>query len=111
MAAKLENVAESQQPMSLQQPKHPAPVPTPLKWKNSSRLVADGNRNASHPINATLNYAYGVLQSQLQIQAIAEGYNPNLGVTHVDREYGPAFVFDLMEPERPRVDRAIIEIS
>jgi len=28
---------------------------------------------------------------------------------HVEREYGPAFVFDLMEPERPKVDRAIIE--
>jgi CRISPR associated protein Cas1 len=56
-----------------------------------------------------LNYAYAALQSQLQIQAIAEGYDPNLGIMHVDREYGPAFVFDLMEPERPKVDRAIIE--
>jgi len=53
-----------------------------------------------------LNYAYAVLQSQLQIQAVAEGYDPNLGIMHVDQEY--AFVFDLMETERPRVDRAII---
>jgi CRISP-associated protein Cas1 len=56
-----------------------------------------------------LNYAYAVLQSQLQIQAVAEGYDPNLGLMHVDREYGPPFVFDLMEPERPKVDREIIE--
>jgi CRISPR/Cas system-associated endonuclease Cas1 len=28
---------------------------------------------------------------------------------HVDQEYGPAFVFDLMEPQRPKVDRAINE--
>ena len=56
-----------------------------------------------------LNYAYAVLQSQLQIRSVAEGYDPSLGIMHVEREYGPAFVFDLMEPERPTVDRAIIE--
>jgi CRISP-associated protein Cas1 len=87
--------------------------PIPNEWRifgpRSSRLVADGNRNASHPVNAMLNYAYAVLQSQSQIQAVADGYDPNLGVMHVDREYGPAFVFDLMEPERPKVDRAIVE--
>jgi CRISP-associated protein Cas1 len=75
----------------------------------SSRLQSDGNRNASHPVNAMLNYAYSVLQSQLQIQAVAKGCNPNLGIMHVDGDYGPAFVFDLMEPERPKVARAIIE--
>jgi CRISPR-associated protein Cas1 len=64
----------------------------------TSRLLAAGNRNASHPVNALLNYAYAVLQSQTQIRIIAEGYDPNLGIMHVDQEYGPAFVFDLMEP-------------
>jgi CRISP-associated protein Cas1 len=87
--------------------------PIPSEWRifglRSSRLQSDGNRNASHPVNAMLNYAYAVLQSQLQIRAVADGYDPNLGIMHVDREYGPAFVFDLMEPERPRVDRAIVE--
>jgi CRISP-associated protein Cas1 len=67
------------------------------------------NRNASRPVNAMLNYAYGVLQSRLQIKLIAEKYDPNLGIMHVDREYGSAFVFDLMEPERSKVDRAIVE--
>jgi len=52
-----------------------------------------------------LNYAYAVLQSQVQIQAVAEGYDPNLGIMHFDREYGPAFVFDLME--RPNAPRSI----
>jgi hypothetical protein len=75
----------------------------------TSRLLAAGNRNASHPVNALLNYAYAVLQSQTQIRIIAEGYDPNLGIMHVDQEYGPAFVFDLMEPQRPKVDRAINE--
>jgi CRISP-associated protein Cas1 len=86
--------------------------PIPSDWRifgsRSSRLNSDGNRNASHPINSMLNYAYAVLQSNLQIQAVAAGYDPNLGIMHFDREYGPAFVFDLMEPERPKVDQAII---
>jgi len=88
----------------------PSRRPIPSEWRmfgsRSSRLHSTGNRHASHPVNSMLNYAYAVLQSQLQIQAVAEGYDPNLGIMHVDQEY--AFVFDLMETERPRVDRAII---
>jgi CRISP-associated protein Cas1 len=83
--------------------------PIPSEWRifgsRSSRLQLDGNRNASHPVNTMLNYAYAVLQSQVQIQAVAEGYDPNLGIMHFDREYGPAFVFDLME--RPNAPRSI----
>jgi CRISP-associated protein Cas1 len=89
--------------------RHPIPSEWRIFGSRSSRLQSDGNRNASHPVNAMLNYAYSVLQSQLQIRAVAEGYDPNIGIMHVEREYGPAFVFDLMEPERPNVDRVIIE--
>ena len=62
------------------------------------------SRNASHPVNAILNYAYAVLQSQVQIKAVADGYDPMLGIMHYDRDGSPAFVFDMMEPERPKVD-------
>jgi CRISP-associated protein Cas1 len=55
-----------------------------------------------------LNYAYAVLQSQVQIQAVADGYDPMLGIMHFERDGSPAFVFDLMEPERPKVDRAVL---
>ena len=63
---------------------------------------------ASHPVNAILNYAYAVLQSQVQIRLVAEGYDPMLGVMHYDRKGAPAFVFDMMEPERPKVDQAVL---
>ena len=59
-------------------------------------------------MNAILNYAYAVLQSQVQIKAVAEGYDPMLGIMHYDRDGSPAFVFDMMEPERPKVDRAVL---
>jgi len=97
---------------------------TPLRWKESarhpipedwrsvgsrtSRFNVAGNRNASHPVNAILNYAYAVLQSQVQIKAVADGYDPMLGIMHFERDRSPAFVFDLMEPERPKVDRAVL---
>ena len=71
-------------------------------------MYATGSRNASHPVNAILNYAYAVLQSQVQIKTVAEGYDPMLGIMHHDRDGAPAFVFDMMEPVRPKVDKAVL---
>jgi CRISP-associated protein Cas1 len=86
--------------------------PIPDEWRTVgprfTRVYATGSRNASHPVNAILNYAYAVLQSQVQIKAVADGYDPMLGIMHYDREGAPAFIFDMMEPERPKVDRAVL---
>jgi CRISP-associated protein Cas1 len=86
--------------------------PIPDEWRTVgprfTRVYATGSRNASHPVNAILNYAYAVLQSQVQIRLVAEGYNPMLGIMHSDRDDAAAFVFDTMEPERPKVDRAVL---
>jgi len=86
--------------------------PIPDEWRTigqrSSRLQLTGNRSAAHPVNAILNYAYAVLQSQVQIKAVADGYDPLLGIMHYERDGSPAFVFDMMEPERPKVDRAVL---
>ena len=86
--------------------------PIPDEWRTVgprfTRVYATGSRNASHPVNAILNYAYAVLQSQVQIKAVAEGYDPMLGIMHYDRDGAPAFIFDMMEPERPKVDQAVL---
>ena len=46
--------------------------PIPDEWRTVgprfTRVYATGSRNASHPVNAILNYAYAVLQSQVQIR-------------------------------------------
>src|ERR1700730_10588600 len=68
-----------------------------------------GNRNAAHPVNAMVNYAYGVLESQVRIKSVAEGYDPTLGIMHESREGSSAFVFDMMEPEWSKVDRRTLE--
>lgn len=48
--------------------------PIPESWKaleqRTSPFKLAGNRNAAHPVNAILNYAYAVLQSRIQIDAV-----------------------------------------
>jgi CRISPR-associated protein Cas1 len=87
--------------------------PIPDNWRSihqrSSPLHLSGSRNAAHPINAILNYAYAVLESQIRINAISEGYDPTLGIMHQGRDGSSKLVFDLMEPERPKVDRKVLD--
>ena len=58
-----------------------------------------------------LNYVYATLESQVRIQAIVDGYDPSIGIMHdriePDRH---SFVFDLMEPQRPVVDRTVLKL-
>jgi CRISPR-associated protein Cas1 len=87
--------------------------PIPETWRQIGQRTSifhlAGNRNASHPVNTILNYAYTVLQSEIQINAISEGYDPTIGIMHEGNDGSAAFVFDLMEPHRPLVDRRILE--
>jgi CRISPR-associated protein Cas1 len=71
--------------------------------------VGSRNRRASHPINAMLNYAYAVLESQIRIQIASQGYDPTIGFMHTSNSDQAAFVLDLMEPLRPIVDRKVLE--
>jgi CRISPR-associated protein Cas1 len=66
------------------------------------------NERATHPLNALLNYAYRMLEGRLQIEALTQGYDPHIGVMHQGYRGSPAYIFDVMEPERPEVDRAIL---
>ena len=67
------------------------------------------NRNASHPVNAMLNYAYAVKLAELKVRAIADGYDPTLGVMHNSHRGSPAWVLDMIELERSAVDAAILQ--
>ncbi len=75
----------------------------PIKWRGTSRRpVPDnwhsieqrsspfhlaGNRNAAHPVNAILNYAYTVLESELRIKAIADGtIQPSASCTRAETD-------------------------
>jgi CRISPR-associated protein Cas1 len=100
-------------------------VGMPMKWRGTSRRPIPenwhsigvrsspyhlaGNRNAAHPVNAVLNYAYAALESEIRIKAISEGYDPTIGIMHEGSDGSSKFIFDLMEPERPKVDRAVLD--
>jgi CRISP-associated protein Cas1 len=87
--------------------------PIPDNWHSvgprSSRYHLAGNRNAAHPVNAILNYAYAALESEIRIKAISEGYDPTIGIMHEGKDGSSKFIFDLMEPQRPEVDRAVLD--
>jgi CRISPR-associated endonuclease Cas1 len=90
--------------------------PVPEAWLNIGARGSGGgrfasNRNAKHPVNALLNYAYGMLNTQAHIEAIAEGYDPRRGIMHHDREDADAFgwVFDMIEPRRAGVDAVVLK--
>ena len=95
------------------------PIPEDWRRYHARSSVLTGrkphNYKASHPINAMLNYAYTVKSAHLQIEAIAKGYDPTVGIMHHEgkgRAKGkPAYIFDLIEPERPKVDAAIMEFA
>jgi len=89
--------------------------PIPVEWQTyrSRSSILNGvkakNKRASHPINAMLNYAYAVRKAHLQIEAIADGYDPTIGILHHDREGFAAYIYDLIESERPKVDAVILD--
>ena len=100
-------------------------VGMPIKWRGTSRRpIPDtwhsigarsspyhlaGNRNAAHPVNAILNYAYAALESEIRIKAIFDGYDPTIGIMHEGSDGSPKFIFDLMEQERPKVDCSVLD--
>jgi CRISPR-associated protein Cas1 len=96
----------------------------PLRWKGTGRrpippdwhriglrqsLMSGTNRNATHPVGAMLNYAYGCLESQVRIAVAVAGLDPMIGYLHTRRPGRVALVYDLMEPLRPRVDQLVLE--
>ena len=89
--------------------------PVPERWltaetrRSYSLRIRSTNRNASHPVNAMLNYGYAVLHSQVQAGLVADGYDPARGVMHESRLDSRAFVLDMIEPGRPAVDAAVLK--
>lgn len=55
-----------------------------------------------------LNYAYGILESQVRMQVMAAGLDPKVGLLHGSARGKYGLVYDLMEPLRPVVDRKVL---
>ncbi len=58
--------------------------------------------------NAMLNYGYTVLRGIVARAVVAAGLHPSIGVHHHNRYDAYCLADDLMEPFRPRVDKAVV---
>ena len=91
--------------------------PIPNDWRSigqrSSKVAKQSNPNryATHPFNAMLNYAYGVLETQVRRQLVASGLNPTIGYLHGSYRGKQALVYDLMEPLRPVIDLKVLGLA
>ncbi len=94
--------------------RHPLP-PTWERFEQRSSVLTGRkpkNWRATHPINAMLNYAYAVLEADVRLKVLADGYDPRFGIMHrVYKDASDAYVFDLMEPLRPKVDAAVLTFA
>ena len=69
-------------------------------------------RGAVDPINASLNYGYGILYGQIERALVLAGLDPYGGFIHADRPGKPSLVFDLIEEFRQIVvDRTVVGMA
>lgn len=74
-------------------------------------FVGREHRGAVDPVNALLNYGYGILYSRVWGALMNAGLDPYAGFLHVDRPGKPSLVLDLIEEFRqPVVDRAVLAL-
>lgn len=74
----------------------------PTDWKvfeqRMSGLHRHRPRDATHPVNALLNYSYAVAGCQLKRAIMASGLDPCYGFMHANPNYRDNLVWDLIEP-------------
>ncbi len=62
-------------------------------------------------VNGALNYGYTVVRGAMAQAVVRAGLWPTAGIHHQARENAWCLVDDLMEPFRPVVDRAVLELD
>lgn len=77
-------------------------MPSEYQFSGRSR------RPAVDPFNAMINYAYGVLYSQVERALVLAGLDPHIGYLHTDNYNKPSLVFDMMEPFRIIAEKATV---
>jgi CRISPR-associated protein Cas1 len=80
----------------------------PEKYGFNGRI----GRGATDPINALLNYGYGILYGQVERSLVLAGLDPFAGFLHVDRPGKPSLTLDFIEEFRPVVvDRTVFGLA
>jgi CRISPR-associated protein Cas1 len=68
-------------------------------------------RRSAPDQNRLLNYGYAVLRAAVARAVVAAGLHPSLGIHHHGRENPFCLADDLMEPYRPLIDDAVVELA
>jgi CRISP-associated protein Cas1 len=67
------------------------------------------NRHATDLVNAMLNYAYKIAETEASYAAWQVGLHPALGLAHgMNDKDSPGMALDILEPLRPIVDAAVL---
>src|SRR4029077_11146341 len=53
--------------------------------------------------------AYAALENEIRIKAVCEGYDTTIAIMHEGSDGSSKFIFDLMEPERPKIGRTVLD--
>jgi len=69
------------------------------------------DQEGGDPVNAALNYGYGVLKALCFKSILLAGLDPYVGFLHVDKSGRPSLVLDFMEQWRPRVDAVVAKVA
>jgi CRISP-associated protein Cas1 len=84
----------------------------PANWcaydRRNSRTQESGNRRATDPVNAMLNYAYTIGYAESRIACIGASLHPSLGFFHDDTDKRDSLALDLLEVARPDIDAYIL---
>jgi CRISPR-associated endonuclease Cas1 len=65
---------------------------------------------ATDPVNALLNYAYAVCESEARYACHVIGLDPGIGLSHTDYKRGHSLAYDIMEVLRPEADRVVLSM-
>jgi CRISPR-associated protein Cas1 len=83
---------------------------TPQVAEQRNVKAAKTKQHATNPINAMLNYGYGVMKGCARALCYQYGLEPCLGVHHSDSNYVDGLVLDLVEPVRPLNDKFVRDL-
>ncbi len=115
-AAVLESLGESGAPLHMMRRKVASGDPANIEAQAARHywpkiMGNDFRRDTSAGgVNAMLNYGYTVLRATAARAVIAAGLHPTIGLFHSNRGNAFALADDLMEPFRPLVDRAVVNL-
>jgi CRISPR-associated protein Cas1 len=76
-------------------------IPEKFEFRSRSQIAKD-------PINASLNYLYGMCYREIEATIITTGLDPNSGFYHASQYGKPVLSFDLIEIFRADIDRLLL---